>query len=218
MGPLLHKAAIALAAYGPWGIFALAAIDSLGVPLPAAIDLLVAGIAATSAHAPMRAYGAAVLAVAGSLGGNIGLFQAVRRGRRLVSSRGPEQGSSTKFAAWFQRYGLLTVFVPAVTPVPPLPLKVFVISAGALRTPFRRFAAVILAARTIRYFGLAWLGMQVGADAPGFLRRNGWMVAGGALAMTLMLACLKRRRDGRQSLETAPGAKDQCLTAADACR
>jgi len=60
-----------------------------------------------------------------------------------------------------------------VAPFIPLPLKVFVISAGALRTPFARFLAVILVARVIRFFGEAWLGLQLGRDAQGFLIRNG---------------------------------------------
>jgi membrane protein DedA with SNARE-associated domain len=197
MGLVLQKAAFALAAYGPWGIFVLAAVDSLGVPLPAAIDLLVVGIAASSAHAAARAYGAAVLAIAGSLGGNIALFQTVRHGRRLFGKPATAPASRTSFEAWFHRYGLLTVFVPAVTPVPPLPLKVFVISAGVLRTRFRRFVAAILGARTIRYLGLAWLGIQLGGNAPVFLRHNGWMLAGVALLPALMVVCLNRWKKGR---------------------
>ena len=68
-----------------------------------------------------------------------------------------------------------------MTPIVPLPLKVFAISAGALRTSFVKFLGVIVAARVIRYFGLAYLGLQLGKDAEGFLRRNGWTLAGAAL-------------------------------------
>ena len=95
-------------------------------------------------------------------------------------SRGeePSPGKRQRFQEWFRRYGLLTVFIPAVTPVLPLPLKVFVISAGAFHTPFGRFLLMILVARVIRYFGLAYLGLQFGADAQGFLQRNGWTLDG----------------------------------------
>ena len=207
MGTALHSAAAALVAYGPCGILVLAAIDSLGVPIPAAVDLLVVGFAASNAHAAARAYGAAVLAVAGSLGGNIGLFQTARQGRRLFGKPATAPASRTRFEAWFHRYGLLTIFVPALTPVPPLPLKVFVISAGALRTRFRRFVGAILGARIIRYLGLAWLGIQLGGDAPAFLRHNGWMLAGAALVLAGVLVCLNRWNDGRrQRVEAAhPG-------------
>ena len=192
MSPILYKMAFALAAYGPWGIFVLAAIDSLGVPLPAAVDLLLAGTAAGNASAPLRAYAAAALATAGSLLGNMFLFQAACHGRRLFGKRGSTQGASTRFEAWFQRYGLLTVFVPAATPVAPLPLKVFVISAGALRTRFRRFLGVVLPARLIRYFGLVWLGVQLGEKAPNFLRRNIWPLFGVALVLAATLVVLMR--------------------------
>ena len=203
MGLIVHKAAAVLAAYGPWGIFLLAAVDSLGVPIPAAVDLLVAGFAASSANAAARAYGAATMAVAGSLGGNIALFLAARHGRRLFGKAAPaaEGASRTRFEAWFHRYGLVSVFVPAVTPILPLPLKVFVICAGALRSQLRGFAAAILAARTIRYLGLAWLGIQLGWDAPGFLRHNGWMLAGAAAALAIVLVWLNRWNDGRRLIE-----------------
>ncbi len=201
MRALLHKIAIALVAYGPWGILVIAALDSLGVPLPAAVDLLLAGTAASNPHAPLRAYGAAMLATAGSLSGNLALFQAARHGRRLVRKQ-PAPGRSTTIESWFSRYGLLTVFVAAVTPVVPLPLKVFVVSAGALRTPLRRFLGVILLARIIRYFGMAWLGIQLGENAAGFLKHNVWTLAGVAATTALILAVLMRWREGRRGAAT----------------
>jgi len=139
-----------------------------------------------------------MLAIAGSLGGNIALFLAVRHGRTLFARRAAAPEKNTRFEAWFYRYGLLTVFVPAVTPVAPLPLKVFVISAGALRTPFGKFLGVILVARTIRYMGLAWLGLQLGGDAPDFLRRNVWTMAGVTLVLALMLVFLMRWNERRR--------------------
>ena len=198
MHQLLHKIAVALTAYGPWGVLLLAAIDSAGIPLPAAIDVMVIGVAAASANNPGHAYFTALLAIIGSCGGNIALFQAARHGRRLFAKGEFSSPKSRKFEQWFYRYGLLTVFIPAVTPVLPLPLKVFVIPAGALRTPFARFLGVILVARVIRYFGLAWLGIQLGEDAQGFLQRNGWTLAGVAVAVAVALSLLIRLNDRRR--------------------
>jgi membrane protein YqaA with SNARE-associated domain len=192
MRPLLHKIAVALAAYGPWGILVLSALDSVGIPLPSIIDVVLIGIAATSAHEPQHAYLSALLAIIGSTCGNVVLFQAAWHGRRLLSKGDPAPGKRQKFQQWFHRYGLLTVFIPAVTPLIPLPLKVFVISAGALHTPFGRFLAVIVLARVIRYFGLAYLGIQLGEDAHAFLQRNGWTLAGIALGLTLVVYFLIR--------------------------
>ena len=199
MRVLLHKVAVALAAYGPWGVFLLALIDSTGVPLPAAMDALVIGVAAASAKTTQsHAWLAALMATLGSVAGNVFLFQAARHGRRMMSRGEASPAKRRRFERWFQRYGLVSVFVPAVTPVVPLPLKVFVISAGAFHSPFSRFMAVILVARLIRYFGLAWLGIQLGEDAQGFLVRNGWTLAGVALVMAFALYLLIRLNDRRQ--------------------
>jgi membrane protein YqaA with SNARE-associated domain len=194
----MHKFANALIAYGPWGVLLLSAIDSAGIPIPSGVDFLVLTIAASSVKAPQHAYLAALLAVLGSTAGNVALFTAARQGRRLFGKTEPSPGKRQRFQEWFHRYGLLSVFVPAVTPVVPLPLKVFVISAGALHTPLSRFVSVILLARIIRYFGEAWLGIQLGEDAKGFLIRNGWTICGVALAATLALLFVVRLNDRRR--------------------
>ena len=201
MHEFLHHLNTTLQAYGPWGIFVLAIIDSMGVPLPAAIDALMITFGATNALTPYRAVAAATLAVFGSLIGNSILFNAVRHGRRLFTAKESEPGKRQKFQEWFRRYGMLTVFVPAVTPVIPLPLKVFVISAGAFRTPFTRFLAILLLARVIRYFGLAYLAVKLGQDAQGFLTRNGWTLAGVALVLAFALFFVMRAAERRKSAE-----------------
>jgi membrane protein YqaA with SNARE-associated domain len=186
---LLRAFTTALIAFGPWGVFLLGAIDSLGIPLPAAMDAL---ILAVSIKTPDRAWFTAAMAVLGSAGGNMVLFLAARYGaRRFVNAEAPP-GRRHKFQKWFHRYGMLSVFVPAVTPIVPLPLKVFVASAGALHTPVSKFLAVILVARVIRYFGEAWLGVCLGQGAQAFLAHNAWLLAVVALMITVVVAGLIR--------------------------
>ena len=179
-------------AYGPWGVFLIGLIDSIGVPLPAAMDALIILIAV---KAPQRAYLAAALGVLGSMGGNIALFEMARFGvARLVRETQQEKG---RFREWFHRYGLLTVFIPAAVPILPLPLKFFVVSAGVLRMARARFLLVIAVSRVLRYFGAAYLGLKLGADAQGFLERNGWILLGVALGIGLALLVLIRWTDRR---------------------
>ena len=187
MRALLYKISAVLVAYGPWGIFLLSVVDSVGIPLPAAMDVLMIGLAAGSVKAPQHAVFAALMAVIGSTGGNIALFSAARRGASWLKSSEPPPGKRRRFREWFSRYGLLTVFVPAVTPVPPLPLKLFVVTAGALRTSRGKFVAVIVLARSLRFFGEVYLGLMLGKDAEGFLMRHGWALGG--LAVGLSIAC-----------------------------
>jgi len=201
MHALLEHLAKYLIAYGPAGVFVVSALDSMGIPLPAVLDGLIIGVAADSVKSPYIAWLTAVLAVIGSTAGNVVLFTAASRGHQLFRrSAAPEQVPG-RFRKWFQRYGLVTVFVPAVTPVPPLPLKFFVISAGVFRTPLAQFLAVIVLARAIRFLGEAWLGLQLGRDAQGFLIRNGWTLVGVFLLMALLMVVLvsiagRRRGEG----------------------
>ena len=189
---MLARITSALVAYGPWGIFLIGLIDSIGVPLPAAMDALIILIAV---KAPQRAYLAASLGVLGSIGGNIALFEMARFGvARLVRETQQEKG---RFREWFHRYGLLTVFIPAAVPILPLPLKFFVVSAGVFRMARARFLLVIAVSRVLRYFGAAYLGLKLGADAQGFLERNGWILLGVALGIGLALLVLIRWTDRR---------------------
>jgi membrane protein DedA with SNARE-associated domain len=166
----LQALAATLGAWGPWGILLLGFLDSAGIPVAVAMDLLIVLLAVNEPH--LWLLGAA-MGVLGSVAGNFLLFSAARKGGERFVDRAPASGRTRHFRDWFDRYGLTTVFIPALVPIP-LPLKIFVISAGVLGTPLRTFLLVILAARVLRYGGLAWLGLQLGNDAEGFLRENVW--------------------------------------------
>jgi membrane protein YqaA with SNARE-associated domain len=190
---LLQKLTAALVAYGPWGILALAFIDSAGIPVSAGMDALIILVAV---EAPSRAYFGASMAVLGSVAGNLVLFLIARRGGRRYLERNTEPG---KFRRWFEQYGLATVFIPALVPIP-LPLKVFVISAGALGTTRQSFVSVILLARVIRYFGEAYLGATLGKRSLGYVQANAWLMVGIAAALAVILFLILRiaGRPGRK--------------------
>ena len=193
-----QKFTVALLAFGPFGILLVSLLDSLVIPLPAGVDVLLLTIAASEPHDPRRAYFAAFMAVLGSTCGNIALFLAARHGSRRFTKDVTPSSRAQKFQQWFHRYGLLTVFVPCVTPVIPFPLKVFVVSAGALHTRVSKFLLIVLVARMLRYFGEAWLGLNLGAHAEAFLRRNAWSLLGIALAMAMAFYIVIRWNDRRR--------------------
>jgi len=198
---LLKTIADALIAFGPAGVLLIGFIDSIGVPLPAALDALLIGVAIQT---PQYAALAAGLAVIGSISGNYLLFRAARYGSGWLVKE-VKEGDATpetrreKFRQWFARYGLLTVFIPAVVPFVPLPLKVFVISAAAVRTSNGRFLAVILLARVVRYFGLVWLAVRLGQDARGFLTQNAWNMVAVVFTAVLVLFMVIRWFDRRRA-------------------
>ena len=179
---MLARLTALLVSYGPLGILLLAFIDSAGIPVASGMDALVILVAVKS---PSHAYFAASMGVLGSLIGNLVLFMAARKGARRFVRDVPHHGPR-RFRDWFDRYGLLTVFIPAAMPIP-LPLKIFVISAAVTRTPLHSFLAVIVLGRAIRYFGEAYLGVALGRDSLPFLRAHTWPLIAGAVALFAVL-------------------------------
>jgi len=188
---LLRNLANILVAIGPWGLLALAFLDSSGIPIANTLDAYLIFLAIKE---PDRAYWYAAIAVAGSTIGNVALFLAARHGGRRFLRR-TESGRGQRFLRWFERFGLVTIFVPALMPIP-MPLKIFVISAGALHTRFLPFLAVILLARIPRYFGETWLGVKLGQESTAYLRHHVWqfVIASIALAVLLCLLVLASER------------------------
>jgi membrane protein YqaA with SNARE-associated domain len=172
-----------LVAWGPLGILLLAVLDSGGVPVAAVFDALLIFI---SVERPSVAWWCAGLAVVGSTAGNVILFSVSRRGGQQFLARSASAGRAMRFRAWFLRYGLLTVFIPALIPIP-MPMKLFVITAGVLGTPLMDFVGVVLLARVLRYFGEAWLGVTLGHESTTFLKTHVWQLTGSAVALFLAL-------------------------------
>lgn len=168
----------------------LAVLDSSGVPVAGVFDALLILIAVKT---PEVAWLCAALAVVGSTAGNTILFYTARgSSKRYI--RTDSSARVARFRSWFQRYGLITVFVPALMPIP-MPLKLFVISAGVLGTPLAQFVPVVLAARILRYFGEAWLGVRLGQDSTTFLKTHAWMFLLGALLLAIALYCFLLWKD-----------------------
>lgn len=178
---MLHFISQTLVSWGPLGLLLLAVLDSAGIPLPAAVDALLLLVAAAE---PGLAYWSAALATAGSVAGCMGLYYAARKGGERYLDKHTRTGKGLKFRLWFLRYGLVTVFVPALLPIPPLPTKVFVICAGALGVRALPFLLVVLAARIPRYAGLAYLGSQLGENAgAAWLRAHAWQLTAASLVL-----------------------------------
>jgi membrane protein YqaA with SNARE-associated domain len=171
-----------LVAWGPQGLFLLAILDSAGLPVVGGVDLLLVNVATTS---PRTAYLAAACAVAGSLIGSSILFAIARKGGDLMLSRQLATRRGARIHRWFERYGLITVFIPALSPLP-LPMKIPVFCAGALKVRWSYFLSVVFVARSLRYVALAFFGVRYGAQTVLYLRTHLLSVA--VFALTLAAA------------------------------
>ena len=180
-----------LVALGPWGILLVSFIDSAGIPLTVGLDFLVILL---SAKEPTLAPAWVALAVVGSSAGNLVLFYIARKsGERLMKVEAPES-QRARFRKWFNRYGLVTVFIPALIPIP-MPMKFFVVCSGAVRIGPHYFLLTVLLARILRYGGESYLGVQMGEHSARYLSDHARELAFIAVALFVGLYLLIRVSD-----------------------
>ena len=185
----------ALIAYGPPGLLLLAILDSAGVPIVGGVDAL---LIAVSSQSPEHAYLAATYALAGSLIGSSFLFFVARKGGDVFLHKQISSGVGKRLHAFFQQYGLITIFVPAISPIP-LPMKIPVFCAGALQVRYEYFALVLLVARAIRYYGLAYLATHYGEQTFTYVKAHGWQMGGLALMIALVAMAALRLLQKREA-------------------
>jgi uncharacterized membrane protein YdjX (TVP38/TMEM64 family) len=168
---------------GPVGVLVLAMVESAGIPNPGGTDVLLLFMTA-----------------ARSLAGSMFFFEVLRRGGEKFLAKYTASGRGQRFRVWFMRYGMITVFVPAILPIPILPFKAFCACAGAMGVTRKRFLLVLAAARIPRYAALAYLGSTLGEHSGTWLRDHGWYL----LALGVVLAAalgLVVRRASREALQ-----------------
>ena len=115
----------------------------MGIPLVGGVDLLLITCASIN-HA--QAYPAAICAILGSVGGSAVLFGLARKGGEALLLKHTSKGQGARLRRWFESYGLLTVFIPAISPIP-MPMKIPVFCSGALGVRWSFFMAVVVGAR-----------------------------------------------------------------------
>lgn len=97
--------------------------------------------------------------------------------------------SYIKARDWFEKWGVLAVFVAGFSPIP---YKIFTIAAGAAVLTFPGFVLASLIGRGGRFYLVAGLivlgGERMAAMLPKYVERIGWAVVMIALAAGLWLA------------------------------
>jgi membrane protein YqaA with SNARE-associated domain len=188
-------------AIGPWlvaemglgGLFLVAFLDSSFLSLPEINDLLVA----TLAHQdPGRRWLYAMAASSGSLAGCTVLHALGRRGGEPLLRRRLGAERMDRIESRFHRFDILAVAIPSLLP-PPCPFKVFVLASGVFAMSWPRFLGAVLAGRSARYLGIAWLASRHGDAILGLLQRRLAELAPGVVLAVLLLwlgRCLLGRR------------------------
>ena len=188
-----------LKALGPWGLLIVSTVESLGIPNPGGTDWLLVFMAIAR---PNDAALCAAMAVVGSVLGTAVFFDVMRRGGEKLLAKYTSSERGQQFRKWFQRYGLVTVFIPALVPLPFLPFKAFAACAGAMGVNRWRFLGVLAVGRILRYSGLAYLGVKLGTveNSKAWVKAHTWHMALFAVAIFVFFYLLMRFLD-RETVE-----------------
>jgi membrane protein YqaA with SNARE-associated domain len=146
---------------GATGVFVLAVLDSSLLALPNATDALI--IYLSIQHPALWWYYAAT-ATAGAVIGSWPIYLLAKRGGEAFLERRLSGPRSVAAVNWYRRSAFWAIAIPAFVP-PPMPLKIFILLAGATAFSPWRVAAAIMLGRGARHASETWLAVWYGDDA-----------------------------------------------------
>ena len=149
---------------GGIGLVLLGLADNSVVPLTGSMDVLTIWLAAR--HREPWPYYALMATLGAVIGGYIS-YALARKGGKETMERKLYKRRSAKFCKAFERWGFSAVAVPALLP-PPFPFLPFLLAAGAMQYPRKKFLAALTLGRGIRYSIVAWLGFHYGRSILSF--------------------------------------------------
>jgi membrane protein YqaA with SNARE-associated domain len=193
---------------GP-GLLLLGLADNSIIPLPGSMDVLTIWFAVH--HHALWYYYAAMATAGALLGGYLTYRLARKGGKKALHSRLGPKGTKS-FSTRFERWGFWSIFLPALLP-PPFPFVPFLLAAGALQYPRKKFLAALALGRGLRYSLLAYLGVIYGRQFLRFFNHYSKPTFLVLLAFSIMagiaaLVTYYRRRGQGPSEEDVPyGAK-----------
>jgi membrane protein YqaA with SNARE-associated domain len=165
MGPLAifalatkHSSLRWLIHLGGPGLILMGLADNSIIPLPGSMDILTIWLAAGLLE-PWFYY--AAMATAGAvLGGYLTYRMALKGGKETLEKKFSKAKADRVYAK-FERWGFWAVAIPAVLP-PPFPIVPFLLAAGAMQYPRKKFLAALTLGRGVRFTALAFLGAHYG--------------------------------------------------------
>ncbi len=149
-----------LVGLGSVGLFPVAAVDAsvIPLPLPGSTDLLLLVLAS---HTPDKWFLFAIVAIAGAMVGAYLSYDLAAKGGEALLHRYVPAKYTDRVTRWVKENPVLSIGLPALLP-PPIPLTPFVIAAGALRMPKKKFLVTFAIFRSARYLVEGWLAHYYG--------------------------------------------------------
>jgi membrane protein YqaA with SNARE-associated domain len=181
-----------LIAYGAFGLFSIALLDSALIPLPGGVDVVMI-LLSKGRPGLMLVYAAG--ATLGSVIGCVILYYISQKAGRRALERFSEK-KQARVKELIDRYDVLSVLVACLLP-PPFPFKLFVISCGVFRVSLARFIIAIATGRAFRFLLEGYLAVHFGDQAESLFKQNfPWIGLGLAILITLffVVRMLLRKR------------------------
>lgn len=132
--------------------------DNSVVPLTGSMDVLTIWLAARHQE-PWPYY--ALMATLGAVIGGYITYALARKGGQEAMERKLSKRRATQFSKTFERWGFGAIAIPASLP-PPFPFVPFLLAAGAMQYPRKKFLTALVLGRGVRYSILAGLGFHYG--------------------------------------------------------
>jgi membrane protein YqaA with SNARE-associated domain len=142
---------------GP-GLILLAQVDNSPIPVPGSMDVLL--IILASSRKDLWWYYAIMATVGAVIAGYMTYRLSAKGGKETLEKKLGEQRAKKVYSI-FEKYGFLSVFLGAMAP-PPVPMSAFLMAAGAMQYPFKKFLAALTLGRAIRYSLLAYFASVYG--------------------------------------------------------
>ncbi len=153
---------------GP-GLLLLAICDSSFLSFPEGNDVLIVILSTGQSWGRMAYF--VGMTITGSVIGCLLLYFVGRKGGSPILKRRFSQQNIERAEKLFEKYGLLTVAIPSILP-PPMPFKIFVLSAGVFRLKIMEFFAAVVIGRTIRYSTWGILAVLYGNSVKLYMQKN----------------------------------------------
>jgi membrane protein YqaA with SNARE-associated domain len=136
------------------------------------------------------------MSTVGSLLGCYVLYGIARGAEQLAEGKSPSTKENS-VRRWLEHNDFVAMLVMCLLP-PPAPLKISVLTAGALRMNALHFGIALLVGRSLRFAAEAWLGARYGTQGEAYLKKNlGWASLV-AILIVIGLTLLSRWWKGRR--------------------
>jgi membrane protein DedA with SNARE-associated domain len=204
-----------LATLPPLAVYAVVGLvigmESMGIPLPGEIALVVAALMSTPKIAVTNPWLVGLAATVGAVAGDSIGYAVGRRGGRAVLERAGRRfprhlgpGHLARAEQVFTRYGVWAVFFGrfvALLRILAGPL------AGALKVPYRKFLMANAAGGVVWAYGTTFAIYFAGQAAERWLKQFSWIALVVAVAAGLGTTMLLKRRAARAHILAESGQK-----------